>query len=154
VSAVDRLAELGLSLPAVPTPAAAYQPLARTGELVFTAGQLPVVDGQLTATGKLGADLDTDAGRALARTAALNVLAVAADAAGGDLDRVRIVKLTVFVASDPSFSEQHLVANGASDLLGEVLGDAGVHARSAVGVAVLPLDSPVEVEAIVEVRPI
>jgi enamine deaminase RidA (YjgF/YER057c/UK114 family) len=153
VTAVERLAALGLTLPAVPTPAAAYQPFARAGELVFTAGQLPVVDGKLPVTGKLGTDLDTDAGRSLARIAALNVLAVAAEAAGGDLERVRIVKLTVFVASDPSFSEQHLVANGASDLLGEALGDAGVHARSAVGVPVLPLDSPVEVEAIVEVRP-
>jgi enamine deaminase RidA (YjgF/YER057c/UK114 family) len=152
VSAADRLAALGLELPSVPSPAAAYQPFARTGELVLTAGQLPVVDGELPRTGKLGAALTTSEGADLARTAGLNVLAVAAHAAG-DLERVRIVKLTVFVASTPDFAEQHLVANGASELLGEVLGDHGIHARSAVGVPVLPLDSPVEVEAIVEVLP-
>jgi enamine deaminase RidA (YjgF/YER057c/UK114 family) len=152
VSAADRLAALGLELPSVPSPAAAYQPFARSGELVLTAGQLPVVDGELPRTGKLGAELSTSEGADLARTAGLNVLAVAAHAAG-DLERVRIVKLTVFVASTPDFAEQHLVANGASELLGEVLGEHGVHARSAVGVPVLPLDSPVEVEAIVEVLP-
>jgi enamine deaminase RidA (YjgF/YER057c/UK114 family) len=144
----ERLATLGLTLPAVPTPAAAYQPWSRAGELVFTAGQLPVVDGQLQATGLLGDDIDVQTGAALARTAALNVLAVAA-AAIGDLEAVRMVKVTVFVASAAGFTEQHLVANGASDLLGEVLGDAGLHARSAVGVPALPLGSPVEVEAIV-----
>jgi enamine deaminase RidA (YjgF/YER057c/UK114 family) len=152
VSAADRLAALGLELPSVPSPAAAYQPFARSGELVLTAGQLPVVDGALPRTGKLGAELTTSEGADLARIAGLNVLAVAAHAAG-DLERVRIVKLTVFVASVPDFAEQHLVANGASELLGEVLGDHGIHARSAVGVPVLPLDSPVEVEAIVEVLP-
>lgn len=152
MSAADRLAELGLSLPAVPTPAAAYQPHRRAGDLVFTAGQLPVVDGDLPQTGRLGAEVTTDEGAELARTAALNVLAVAVDAVG-DIDRVRIVKLTVFVASDPAFAEQHLVANGASELLGEVLGEDGLHARSAVGVAALPRNSPVEVEAIVEVLP-
>ncbi|MFA9432877.1 RidA family protein [Egicoccus sp. AB-alg2] len=155
VGALDRLSELGLELPSAPAPAAAYQPWAQlpdgAGGLVFTAGQLPVVDGVLPRTGKLGADLATDEGAALARTAALNVLAVAA-AAIGDLDRVRVVKLTVFVASTPDFTEQHLVANGASELLADVLGDAGVHARSAVGVPVLPLDSPVEVEAILTAR--
>jgi enamine deaminase RidA (YjgF/YER057c/UK114 family) len=148
MAATDKLAELGLELPPVPSPAAAYQPWARADELVFTAGQLPVVDGALPRTGKHGRELTTEQGADLARTAALNVLAVAAAALGG-LDVVRIVKLTVFVASTPDFTEQHLVANGASDLLGEVLGDDGVHARSAVGVPVLPLDSPVEVEAIV-----
>ncbi len=142
-----RLAALGLSLPPVPTPAAAYQPYARTGSLVFTAGQLPVVDGELIRTGRLGAELTTDEGADLARAAALNVLAVAAEAAGS-LDRVRIVKVVVFVASADGFTEQHLVANGASTLLGEVLGDAGVHARSAVGVPSLPLGAPVEVEAV------
>lgn len=147
-TATDRLAALGLTLPAVPTPAAAYQPWSRVGDLVFTAGQLPVVDGQLPTTGLLGAEIDVETGAGLARTAALNVLAVAA-AALGDLDAVRVVKVTVFVASAAGFTEQHLVANGASGLLGEVLGDAGLHARSAVGVPSLPLGSPVEVEAIV-----
>lgn len=151
MSAADRLAALGLELPDVPTPAAAYQPWRRAGDLVFTAGQLPVVDGALPRTGKLGAELTTADGAELARTAALNVLAAAA-AAAGDLDRVRVVKLTVFVASTPDFVEQHLVANGASELIGEVLGDEGIHARSAVGVPALPLDAPVEVEAVLEVR--
>lgn len=144
----QRLAALGLTLPAVPAPAAAYQPSARAGALVFTAGQLPVVDGQLQATGLLGDGIDVDAGAGLARIAGLNVLAVAAAALGG-LDEVRVVKVTVFVASAPGFTDQHLVANGASALLGEVLGDAGLHARSAVGVPALPLGSPVEVEAII-----
>jgi enamine deaminase RidA (YjgF/YER057c/UK114 family) len=150
-TARDRLSELGLELPSAPAPAAAYQPWAQAGELVLTAGQLPVVDGALPRTGKLGADLTTEEGAELARTAALNVLAVAADAFD-DLDAVRVVKITVFVASTPDFAEQHLVANGASELLADVLGDAGVHARSAVGVPVLPLDSPVEVEAILTTR--
>jgi len=146
-SPTERLGALGLTLPPVPTPAAAYQPFARTGPLVFTAGQLPVVDGTLVRTGRLGAELTTDEGAELARTAALNLLAVAAEAAGS-LDQVRIVKVVVFVASAEGFEEQHLVANGASALLGEVLGDAGVHARSAVGVSSLPLGAPVEVEAV------
>jgi enamine deaminase RidA (YjgF/YER057c/UK114 family) len=146
----SRLSELGLELPEVPAPAAAYQPTARTGELVLTAGQLPVVDGQLLATGKLGIDVDTADGARLARTAALNGLAAVASAAGG-LDHVRAVKLTVFVASAPDFVEQHLVANGASELVADVLGEYGIHARSAVGVAALPMDAPVEVEAIFEV---
>jgi enamine deaminase RidA (YjgF/YER057c/UK114 family) len=151
VTARDRLSELGLELPSAPAPAAAYQPWAQAGELVLTAGQLPVVDGALPRTGKLGVDLTTEEGAELARTAALNVLAVAADAFD-DLDAVRVVKITVFVASTPDFAEQHLVANGASELLADVLGDAGVHARSAVGVPVLPLNSPVEVEAILTTR--
>jgi enamine deaminase RidA (YjgF/YER057c/UK114 family) len=150
-TADERLQDLGLVLPPAPAPAASYQPWAQAGAFVYTAGQLPVVGGALPRTGKLGADLTTQEGAELARTAALNVLAVAADAFE-DLDAVRVVKLTVFVASEPSFSEQHLVANGASDLLAAVLGDAGVHARSAVGVPVLPLDSPVEVEAILTTR--
>ena len=147
MSASDRLEALGLSLPQVPAPAAAYQPFATVDGFAFTAGQLPVVDGALPQTGKLGADLSTDEGAQLARTAALNVLAVAAAAFGG-LDAVRVVKVTVFVACEPTFTEQHLVANGASELLGDVLGDQGVHARSAVGVASLPKDAPVEVEAV------
>ena len=150
MSAAERLAGLGLTLPPVPTPAAAYQPWRRAGELVFTSGQLPLVDGALPSTGRLGVELTTDEGAELARLAGLNVLA-AAVAAVGDLERVRVVKLTVFVASAPDFTEQHLVANGASQLIGEVLGEHGIHARAAVGVAALPLGSPVEVEGIVEV---
>lgn len=146
----QRLEERGIALPAPPAPAAAYQPFVRSGPTVFTAGQLPLVDGSLPATGKLGAALTTEQGADLARQAAINVLAQA-QAAAGDLGQVRVLKLTVFVASTPEFTEQHLVANGASDFLGEILGDAGTHARSAVGVAVLPLDSPVEVEAILEI---
>jgi enamine deaminase RidA (YjgF/YER057c/UK114 family) len=149
VSATQRLADLGLELPPVPTPAAAYRPWSRSGGLIFTAGQLPMVDGALLRTGKLGVDLTTADGAELARTVGINLLAVAAEASG-DLDRVRVVKLTVFVASAPSFTEQHLVANGVSQLLGEVFDDAGHHARSAVGVPVLPLDSPVEAEAVFE----
>jgi enamine deaminase RidA (YjgF/YER057c/UK114 family) len=151
VSAGQRLAELGIELPTPPEPAAAYQPWARAFDLVFTAGQLPLVDGRLQATGKLGLDIDTEQGAQLARAAAVNVLAVA-NAAFGDLERARVVKVTVFVASTPEFHEQHLVANGASELLGQVLGDEGVHARSAVGVPSLPMDSPVEVEAILQQR--
>lgn len=146
----NRLAELGIEIPALATPAGAYVPYVVTGNLVFTAGQLPFVDGALPATGKLGAGIDADDAKAYARTAALNALA-AVQAAIGSLDRVtRVVKLVGFVASDPSFSGQPGVINGASEVLGEIFGDIGKHARSAVGVAVLPLDSPVEVELIVE----
>lgn len=145
----QRLEQLGITLPAPPSPAAAYQPWATSGSLIYTAGQLPVVDGALQGSGKLGDDLDTEEGARLARIAGINVLAVA-DAATGDLDGVRVVKLTVFVASAATFTEQHLVANGASDLIGEVLEGRGVHARSAVGVPSLPMDSPVEVEAVLE----
>jgi enamine deaminase RidA (YjgF/YER057c/UK114 family) len=151
MGARERLAELGLELPEVPAPAAAYVPVVRTGSLVQTAGQLPMRDGSLPATGKVGGEVDVEAAQGLARQAALNALAAAASAVDGDLDRLRVLKLTVFVASTPDFTEQHLVANGASNLVGDVLGDHGVHARSAVGVPVLPLDSPVEVEALVEV---
>ena len=150
MSIETRLAELGIEIPALATPAGAYVPYVVTGNLVFTAGQLPFVDGALPATGKLGAGIDADDAKAYARTAALNALA-AVQAAIGSLDRVtRIVKLVGFVASDPSFSGQPGVINGASEVLGEIFGDIGKHARSAVGVAVLPLDSPVEVELIVE----
>ncbi len=151
MSARERLAELGLELPAVPTPAAAYRPWSRTGDWIHTAGQLPMVDGALAATGRLGEALDTDQGAHLAGIAALNVLAVL-DAAAG-LDDVRIVRLTVYVASTPDFDAQHLVANGASQLIGDVLGERGLHARSAVGVAQLPLSSPVEIEAVAVVEP-
>jgi len=150
MSIETRLAELGIEIPALATPAGAYVPYVVTGNLVFTAGQLPFVDGALPATGKLGAGIEADDAKAYARTAALNALA-AVQAAIGSLDRVtRVVKLVGFVASDPSFSGQPGVINGASEVLGEIFGDLGKHARSAVGVAVLPLDSPVEVELIVE----
>lgn len=147
-----RLAELGVTLPEVVAPLAAYVPTARTGNLVFTAGQLPFVAGKLPATGKVGADVDADTAKSLARTCALNAIA-AIHAEIGDLDRVRrVVKVVGFVASDPSFTGQPGVINGASEFLGEVFGDQGKHARSAVGVAVLPMDAPVEVEVIVEVE--
>jgi enamine deaminase RidA (YjgF/YER057c/UK114 family) len=150
VSTADRLAELGLTIPEVAAPVAAYVPAVLTGQYVYTAGQLPFVDGALSVTGKVGAAVDADTATAQARVAALNALA-AVQSVAGSLDRVaRVVKVTVFVASDPSFTGQPAVANGASTLVGEVFGDAGVHARSAVGVAVLPLDAPVEVELVVE----
>ena len=146
----QRLAELGITLPAVATPAGSYVPARRTGPLVFTAGQVPFVDGTLAATGKVGAEVSAEDGRALARVCALNALA-AVDALVG-LDAVTgVVKAVVFVASAPGFGGQPGVANGASDLLADVFGEAGRHARSAVGVAELPLDAPVEVELIVEV---
>jgi len=145
-----RLAELGLELPAVAVPAGAYIPAVVTGNLVFTAGQLPFVGGALPATGKIGAAVTPADAKQLARQAALNALAAAADAIGS-LDRVtRVVKAVVFVNSAPGFTGQPGVANGGSELLGEIFGEAGRHARSAVGVAELPLDSPVEIELILE----
>lgn len=149
-TAAERLADLGLTVPSAPEPAAAYRPWAVVGDLVHTAGQLPTVDGALPRTGRCGDEVTTEEAAELAAIAALNVLAAASAAADGDLDRVRVVKVTVFVASTPDFTEQHLVANGASQRLAYVLGEAGVHARSAVGVAALPLGSPVEVEAILQ----
>lgn len=147
-----KLAGLGIVLPQAAAPAANYVPFMRSGDLLFTAGQLPLKDGKLAATGLLGRDLDTAAGREAAKLCAVNVLAQA-KAALGDLELVRrLVKITVFVASTPGFTEQHLVANGASDLFVAALGEAGRHARSAVGTASLPLDAPVEVEAIFEVE--
>ncbi|HTS98172.1 MAG TPA: RidA family protein [Streptosporangiaceae bacterium] len=147
-----RLAAIGLTLPKVSPPVAAYVPAVRTGSYVYTAGQLPVVDGQLLATGKVGAGIGAAEASALARTCALNALAAVASVTGG-LDAVRrIVKVTGFVASAPGFTGQAQVVNGASELLLEVFGEAGRHARSAVGMAVLPLDAPVEVELIAEVR--
>jgi len=146
----DRLAELGLELPPVTKPVAAYVPAVVTGHLVFTAGQLPFVAGTLAATGKFGAALSADDGPALARICVLNALA-AAESVIGSLDRVvRIVKVVAFIASTPEFTGQPGVANGASELLGQIFGDAGQHARSAVGVPVLPLDAPVEVELVLE----
>jgi enamine deaminase RidA (YjgF/YER057c/UK114 family) len=147
-----RLAAIGLTLPKVTPPVAAYVPAVRTGDYVYTAGQLPVVDGQLLATGKVGADIGVAEAAALARTCALNALAAAASVTGGLAAIRRIVKVTGFVASAPSFTQQAQVINGASELLIEVFGEAGRHARSAVGMAVLPLDAPVEVELIAEVR--
>jgi enamine deaminase RidA (YjgF/YER057c/UK114 family) len=145
-----RLAELGLSLPSVAAPAGAYVPAVVTGNLVFTAGQLPFVDGALPATGKVGADVTAEDAAALARQAALNALA-AAESAIGSLDRVtRVVEAVVFVNSAPGFTAQPTVANGGSQLLGDLFGEAGRHARSAVGVAELPLNSPVELELILE----
>jgi enamine deaminase RidA (YjgF/YER057c/UK114 family) len=147
-----RLAAIGLSLPKVSPPVAAYLPAVRTGTYVYTAGQLPVVDGQLLATGKVGADVGVAEAGALARTCALNALAAVASVTGGLGAVRRIVKVTGFVASAPTFTQQAQVVNGASELLIEVFGEAGRHARSAVGMAVLPLDAPVEVELIAEVK--
>jgi enamine deaminase RidA (YjgF/YER057c/UK114 family) len=147
----DRLEALGLTLPAAPVAAAAYKPWSSADRFIFTAGQLPVVDGALPQTGKVGGEVTLAEAEKLARQCAVNILAQAKDAAG-ELSRVRVVKLTCFVASTPDFTSQHLVANGASELLAEVLGEDGRHARSAVGVPVLPLDAPVEIEAILELR--
>ena len=151
MGAEARLAELGITVPEVAPPVAAYQPTARTGNLVFTAGPLPARDGEMLAIGTLGAEVSDEQGYECARQCALNALA-AVKAEIGSLDDVkRVVKVVVFVASTADFTAQPKVANGASELLGEVFGDAGKHARSAVGVSVLPLDVPVEVEIIVEV---
>ena len=152
MSTTERLVELGLTLPAVAAPVASYVPAVRDGDLVFTSGQLPFVDGQLAVTGKVGGSVDADTAQQLAATCALNAIAAAASVLGSVDDIVQVVKVVGFVASDPSFTGQPAVVNGASDLLREVFGDAGQHARSAVGVAVLPLDSPVEVEIVVRVR--
>jgi len=149
--ASERLGALGLTLPQVAPPVAAYVPAVRTGSYVYVSGQLPLVDGKLQATGKVGASVSVDEAAALARICALNGLAAAASVAGGLDGITRIVKVTCFVASDPSFTGQAQVANGASEFFIEVLGEAGKHARSAVGMAVLPLDTPVEVELIAEV---
>ncbi len=147
----ERLAELGLTLPEVVPPVAAYIPAVRTGNLVYTSGQLPMVAGAMSATGKVGAEVDAETAKDLARICALNALA-AVKSVTGDLAAVRrVVKVVGFVASAPGFTGQPGVVNGASELFGEVFGDAGRHARSAVGVAALPLDAPVEVEVVVEV---
>ena len=152
-SASQRLHELGLVLPQVPAPLAAYVPAVRTGSYVWTAGQLPLVDGKLAVTGKVGEGdglVPPAVATEQARVAVLNALAAVAEQAGS-LDRVaRVVKMIGFVASDPSFTGQPKVLNGASELLGQVFGAAGLHARTAVGVASLPMDAPVEVELVVE----
>ncbi|MFC7625727.1 RidA family protein [Microlunatus sp. GCM10028923] len=151
--AADRLAELGLTLPPVPAALAAYLPAVRTGELIFTAGQLPLVDGALSVVGRVGAEVTEEQAYDGARQAALNGIAAAAEAAGG-LDRIAaVIKVVVYVAGVPEFTGQPKVANGASELIGAVFGDAGRHARSAVGVASLPLNAPVEVELVVRVVP-
>ena len=148
----ERLQELGVDLPAPAAPVAAYVPCVRTGNLVYVSGQVPSVDGKPSHIGHLGDDVDLEDGRAAARTCAVNVLA-ALKAERGELSRVRrVVKVTGFVASTPGFTDHPKVVNGASELFGEVFGDAGRHARAAVGVAALPLGVPVEVEAIVEVE--
>jgi enamine deaminase RidA (YjgF/YER057c/UK114 family) len=148
----DRLEELGLVLPAVAAPAGAYVPAVVAGDLVYTAGQLPFVDGALARTGLLGADVEVDEAADLAAVAVLNALAAVASVLGG-LDRVtRVVKMTGFVASAPGFTDQPRVINGASQVLVDVFGEHGRHARSAVGVAALPLGSPVEVELVVQFR--
>ncbi|MFE3227658.1 RidA family protein [Nocardia sp. NPDC059228] len=151
MSWAENLKELGLELPSAPKPVAAYVPGVRSGNYVYTSGQLPFVNGELPLTGKLGAEVTVEQGAEMAKLAALNALAVVHDLVGLD-NVVRIVKVVGFVASASGFNSQPLVINGASELLGAVLGEAGVHARSAVGVNELPLNSPVEVELIAEVR--
>jgi enamine deaminase RidA (YjgF/YER057c/UK114 family) len=150
IGPTQRLAALGIELPDAPAPAASYVGHVITGSWLQTAGQIALAGGALLATGRVGDTIDLATAQACARQCAINVLAQIR-AAGHELENVRrIVKLTVYVASASDFTEQHLVANGASDLLGEVFGDAGRHARSAVGVATLPMNSPVEVEALIE----
>jgi enamine deaminase RidA (YjgF/YER057c/UK114 family) len=147
-----RLRELGLELPPIPDPVAAYVPATRAGGLIFTAGQLPFEEGEIRRTGKVGGAVSVEEAQAAARLCALNALAAAAVEAGGLNGISRIVKVTGFVASAPNFNQQPQVINGASELIGEVFGEAGLHARSAVGVAELPLDAPVEVELVAELR--
>ena len=150
MSVEQRLSELGIELPAVATPAGAYVPAVISGNLVFTAGQIPLVDGKLMAEGKVGAEISPEQGREIARRCALNAIA-AVKSVIGDLNRVKkVVKVVGFVASVPEFTGQPGVLNGASELLEQVFGEVGIHARSAVGVAALPLNAPVEVELIVE----
>ena len=152
MTASERLRELGISLPQVVAPVAAYVPAIRTGNQVWTSGQIPFVNGELAATGKVGAEVSAEDAYNYARIAALNALA-AVDALVG-IDKVtRVLKIVGFVASAEDFGGQPAVINGASELMGEIFGDAGAHARSAVGVAELPLNSPVEVEIIVEIAP-
>lgn len=150
MTVLERLSELGITLPAVAAPVAAYVPAIRVGDQVWTSGQLPFVDGKLPAVGKLGADITVEQGADYARQAALNALA-AVDALVGIHNVKRVLKIVGFVASADGFAEQPAVVNGASNLIGEIFGEAGAHARSAVGVAELPLSSPVEIEIIVEV---
>ncbi len=145
-----RLLELGVELPSPSAALANYVPAVQTGQFIFTSGQLPLKDGKLMAMGLLGRELGTEAGKLAAKWCAVNVLAQVRNVLGSFDGLRRIVKITVFVASTPEFTEQHLVANGASDFLVAALGERGEHARSAVGVAVLPMNAPVEIEAIIE----
>ena len=149
MSVAQRLADLGLILPEVPAPVAAYVPAVRSGSMVYTAGQLPFVNGELLRTGLVGAEVRVSDAVDCARQCALNALAAVASQA--DLEGVRVVKVVGFVASAAGFTAQPQVLNGASELIGDLLGDRGIHARSAVGVAALPLNAPVEVEVIAEV---
>jgi len=148
----DKLAELGLHLPEVSAPLAAYVPAVRSGNLVFVSGQLPMVDGQLQLAGKVGAEVTVGQAKGLAQRCALNGLAAAAEAAGGLENIVRVVKVVGYVNAEPSFIQHPQVVNGASELLGHVLGDAGQHSRVAIGVGSLPLGAPVEIEMVVEVE--
>ncbi|HZE65897.1 MAG TPA: RidA family protein [Sporichthyaceae bacterium] len=148
----DKLAELGLHLPEVSAPLAAYVPAVRSGNLVFVSGQLPMVDGQLQLAGKVGAEVTVEQAKGLAQRCALNGLAAAAEAAGGLENIVRVVKVVGYVNAEPSFIQHPQVVNGASELLGHVLGDAGQHSRVAIGVGSLPLGAPVEIEMVVEVE--
>ncbi|KQZ99624.1 hypothetical protein ASD64_14980 [Mesorhizobium sp. Root157] len=146
-----RLGDLGITLPAAAAPAANYVPYVRSGNLLFPSGQLPIKDGKLAITGLLGRDLDVAAGQEAAKLCAINILAQA-KAALGDLEKIRrLVKINIYVASAPDFTEQHLVGNGASDFLAAVLGERGKHARVAVGMAALPLNAAVEIESVLEV---
>lgn len=151
ISPKEKLAELGITLPEVAKPVAAYIPVTQVGNQVWTSGQLPFVSGSLPAVGKVGADLDADAAKDLARTAAINALAAVDSLVGLDAVK-RVLKITGFVASAPGFDGQPVVINGASELMAVVFGEAGEHVRSAVGVAELPLNSPVELELIVELH--
>ena len=151
MSANARIQELGITLPEVAKPAGAYVPAVQSGNLVFTAGQIPLVEGKLIATGKVGKEISVEEAKSIARVCALNAVA-AIKGVVGNLDRVKkVVKVVGFVASTPEFTQQPAVINGASELLEQIFGDSGIHARSAVGVAVLPLDAPVEVELVVEI---
>lgn len=152
MSVQSRLAELGISLPEPAAPAGAYLPAVRTGNLIFTAGQVPFVDGKLPATGKVGAEVSAEDAKSYARQSAINAIAAVASMVSLE-DVVRVVKVVGFVASAEGFTGQSGVINGASELFAEVFGDAGLHARSAVGMAELPLGAPVEVEIVVEVKP-
>ena len=152
MGATERLAELGLTLPDPPAPVAAFQPFVRHGDVVYTSGQIATRQGQLVSSGRIDNEGDIERGREAARACALNILAQL-KAAAGDLDDIeRVLKLTVFVASGPEFTQQPQVADAASRLIIDVLAEAGAHARSAIGVAALPLDTPVEIEAIAVVR--
>ena len=149
-----RLARMGIVLPVAAAPAANYAPFQLQDGTLYVSGQLPLLEGKVARTGKLGMDVSLEEGREAARLCAVNVLAQASAALAGDLERIRqVLRITGFVASSPDFTEQHLVVNGASDLLAEALGERGRHARAAVGVASLPLDAAVEIDAIIAVSP-